>query len=119
MKTFIVDEMSELPEELKAAMKDAVNTLKKLTEQDAIKTEAYQEFKASVGRAMGKAIEVDKIDPFRIVEAMVTLGAITLNCYMTPREGSDPRKTFRKIAGLCYDRAIEIGEIADRKEKAK
>lgn len=117
MKTFIVDEFADVPEELKVAMKDAVKQLKKLTAQDAVKAEAYQEFKAEVGRAMGKAIEVDKIDPFRIVEAMITLGAITLNCYMTPREGADPRKTFRKIAGLCYDRAIEIGEIADRKEQ--
>ena len=104
-------EVVDVPQDVK----DAIKELGDLLTNGATATEAYTEFKATVGRAMAKAIEIDDIDPRKVAQAMITLGAITINCYSQARDGMDQRKTFKKFAGDCWDRAKKIEAIADEK----
>lgn len=104
-------EIPELPKATKKKLKEIADKL----EATVAKAEARKSFKAAVGIAMGKAIEEDKLDTFYIVEDLMTLAAITLNCYHSPREGADPRKTFGKIAKACYDKALDVAKRVDAK----
>ena len=110
---FKILEIPEMPEEVKAKLKEIADKLEsKMVEQDA-----RQSFKAAVGIAMGKAIEEDGIDTFHVVEDLLVMAAITLNCYHSPNEGVDPRKTFGKVAKFCYDKAVKVAELVEAKEK--
>lgn len=105
-------EIPELPEDLKAKLKEIGDKM----EAKAARIAARTEFKAAVGIAMGKAIEEDKLDTFYVIEDLLTLAAITLNCYHSPIDGADPRKTFGKIAKLAYDRALDVAKRVEEKE---
>lgn len=107
-------EILEIPELPKATKKKLKEIADKLDAKIA-QAEARKSFKAAVGIAMGKVIEEDKLDTFYVVEDLLTLAAITLNCYHSPVGGADPRKTFGKIAKLAYDRAVDVAKRVDAK----
>ena len=104
-------EIPELPEDLKAKLKE----IGKKLDAKVAQMDARKDFKSAVGIAMGKAIEEDKLDTFYIVEDLLTLAAITLNCYHSPVGDVDPRKTFGKIAKLAYYRALDVAKRVDAK----
>lgn len=104
-------EIPEMPEHLKAKLKE----IGKKLDAKVAQMDARKDFKSAVGIAMGKAIEEDKLDTFYVVEDLLTMAAITLNCYHSPVDGSDPRKTFGRIAKLCYDKALGIAKRVDAK----
>ena len=104
-------EIPEMPEDLKAKLKE----IGKKLDAKVAQMDARKDFKLAVGIAMGKAIEEDKLDTFYVVEDLLTLAAITLNCYHNPVDGVDPRKTFGKIAKICYDKALDVAKRVDAK----
>lgn len=108
---FKILEIPEMPEDLKEKLKEIGDKL----EAKIARAEARTSFKSAVGIAMGKAIEEDKLDTFYVIEDMLTLAAITLNCYHNPVDGVDPRKTFGKIAKICYDKALDVAKRVDAK----
>ena len=104
---------SDMPQELK----DAIADIEKLMSKSSVKDEAFRDFKTGMATVMGKAIDQDELEPYLVITAMLSLAAITSNVYMDQSKVEDPRKLFRKMAGLAWDRAKTIEAMVDGKEK--
>ena len=104
----------DIPDEVRDALKELAGILGKTAD----KADAKAKFKSAIGEAAAEALTENGLPPESVVEGLLTLAAITLNVYLDPKEGIDPRKGFKKLAGLAHDRAKRIQKIVDKKDAA-
>lgn len=66
--------------------------------------------KVLAGNLVHKMMIEEEIDPRSIMTALLGMSAVVARCYCKPRQDVDPRKAFRKMAGLAWDVAEDVKE---------
>lgn len=95
-------------------IKDILDKLIEAIEGGEADKDPNESFRLKLGRLVADNLETE--DPRDIVKELQVLGAMVLNTQCVPAPGIDPRKAYRKLAGLAYDCALEVKSRTDARK---